>query len=259
MKPYWTAALSRVVISRTTTVWTFGSTCLPSSTMAQGDFCSELLATGACSKPNCNSRHDVTVCKPCGVVCYGADAYTAHTQHRKHLAKVTGRSGVFHCPLCKTNINGSRFWENHLRGRRHHRAAAASGVSPEIEPEEPVTLPGYIYCEVCDTNILKGEWNRHPNTPSHQRKLAFAKYEAVMDEAMKDKHGVELSHDGSGVDFGIVDVAIAQRGSSISVKVRNTVPSSRFTLLEVKLSLSSDSRVTSASVEINFTSSCQPN
>ncbi|OSX63564.1 hypothetical protein POSPLADRAFT_1045879 [Postia placenta MAD-698-R-SB12] len=130
-------------------------------------------------------------------------------------------------------------WTPHVRGKRHSRAAASQGVSPDVEPEEEAVKPGHTFCNVCARTLPQSKWNNHLTTPQHVRRMLFANYEAAFEEAEKNKHGTTVSHDDDGVNFGITEVPNAQQGVQIIVKIQNTVPLARITLVDAQLALKS--------------------
>jgi helicase MOV-10 len=83
------------------------------------------------------------------------------------------------------------------------------------------------------------------NGARHHRREQFQAFKSAFEEAEKDRHGVTLSHK-EGVDFGIVDLADAQRGVQKTVVLKTIVPSSRTRISDLKLHLAS-SRIRQAS------------
>ncbi|KAI0945600.1 hypothetical protein AcW1_001785 [Taiwanofungus camphoratus] len=93
-------------------------------------------------------------------------------------------------------------------------------------------------------------WNSHTSSRAHARKILFAHYEAAFEEAEKNKHGVTISHDHDGIDFGIVEVKCAELGVSLVVKAQNTVPLSKITLIGAKFTSMKAKAQSSFSVDI---------
>lgn len=63
-------------------------------------------------------------------------------------------------------------------------------------------------------------------------KEKFASFKVVLDDAEKDKHGITLDAE---FDFGIVEIPVATKGIVIRGTISITIPSSRITLIEIKL------------------------
>ncbi|OCH91262.1 P-loop containing nucleoside triphosphate hydrolase protein [Obba rivulosa] len=196
--------------------------------------CPNFLSTGSCPDSLCKLNHDIVLCKVCSVVCNSAEVYQAHLQGRKHRVRLNGASIQYHCPICKLNVVGVTDWEIHQQGKRHRRAAVLRGVSPNVDPEEAVPPPGAMWCSICNMNIPEKFWSTHPSSLRHKAKLKYAQYEAVIEEAMKDRHGIIVFHGDDDIDFGILETAAAHIGSSIAITIKNTVPSARITLVEAK-------------------------
>lgn len=190
--------------------------------------CTDILINGACTKAVCGDKHDVQICRHCGVVCYSTRMYEAHLGGQRHKNRISGINDNVHCSICDTNLSKSN-WEGHIHGKRHVRLASQQGVRLDVEPEEATTLPGFIYCPVCKSDVQEGMWNSHTSSRAHARKILFTHYEAAFEEAEKNKHGVTISHDHDGIDFGIAEVKCAELGVSLVVKAQNTVPLSKIT------------------------------
>lgn len=154
----------------------------------------------------------------------------------RHHKRVSGATESFYCSVCQTNAPAGNGWTTHIRGRKHTTLANHQGVDPDIQPEEASIPTGHLHCNVCNVTVLQGAWITHVNSRSHARKSLVASYEAAFEEASKNKHGIDVSHEEDGLDFDIVDVADAPRGVSMTLTVKNTVPTSRVTLLNAKFS-----------------------
>ncbi|EMD34731.1 hypothetical protein CERSUDRAFT_54531 [Gelatoporia subvermispora B] len=198
--------------------------------------CPTFLSTGSCPDTTCRLKHDIILCKLCGIVCTNARVYEIHLRGKKHRRRASGHSTVYHCPICGINATGPTVWQSHQQGKQHQGNAKRLGISADVEPEEEVTPPGFVWCSICNANTPDHLWAAHPNSPRHKAKLKYAKYEAVIEEAMKDKHGIVVSGRDDGIDFGIVEPAVAQIGDSATITVSNTVPSSKVHLVEAKFS-----------------------
>ncbi|KAH9948069.1 P-loop containing nucleoside triphosphate hydrolase protein [Amylocystis lapponica] len=200
--------------------------------------CAELLSTGACVKVACRSSHDVKICRLCGIVCYSTQLYNQHLTDRRHVNRVNGVSNLLHCSICAVNVSGSYCWGLHIEGRRHKGLASQRGIDPDVQPEEALTPPGYLHCNVCRIDIHEGAWSSHATTRAHQRRAMFAAYDSAFEEAERDKNGVTISPGEEGLDFGFVELPDAHSGTAALLKVENTVPTSKVRLAEVKLSSS---------------------
>ena len=205
--------------------------------------CPQLLLNGACVDEGCSYRHNVQICRPCGVICYNDRTYQLHNTSQRHLKRLSGSSGSFHCTVCQTNVPAGAGWAMHIRGRKHATLARQQGVDPDVLPEEASIPLGHTHCNVCNLSVPQRMWASHVETRSHVRKALVAAYEAAFEEASKNKHGIDVSHEDDGLDFDIVDVADASRGVTMTLTVRNTVPTSRITLLKAKFSSPSSSYV----------------
>ncbi|KAH9943568.1 P-loop containing nucleoside triphosphate hydrolase protein [Amylocystis lapponica] len=216
--------------------------------------CPNLFATGTCTKQSCDYRHNVKICRPCGVVCYSAGVYDAHLRDRRHQKVIDGLSTVLHCSVCNINVVGLAGWTTHVQGNHHSTVAEQRGLSPDTEPEKAVALPGFVRCNVCHKDVSEEHWARHSSTRSHRGKVAFVAFEAASEEAGRNKHGITLSHD-KGVDFGIVEVKDSLGGVSVTLEAQNIAASSRVTLVEARLSSAASNKASSFSVSLEVTPS----
>lgn len=207
--------------------------------------CPTLLTTGVCSDPGCNLKHDLHICRTCAVVSLSAEIHQIHLSGKRHQRALRGQTVIVTCPICNVNISGSRTWKQHIESKRHARKAEAAGLAAsDIQPVEPTHQAGHVYCTVCKIFILEQHWPIHPSSKLHQRKLRYARFEAAFEEAAKDKHGISVSHQTGGLDFGVTEVALAQNGVSLNLDVTNSVPLSKVVLnkVEVKCPLQRTSR-----------------
>ncbi|EGO03415.1 hypothetical protein SERLA73DRAFT_25978, partial [Serpula lacrymans var. lacrymans S7.3] len=127
-------------------------------------------------------------------------------------------------------------WDHHLSGVRHRKCATRKGVSADVQPVTLDTVSGHVYCGICDRHIPRNSWSHHPQNPLHLKKQKVVAFKTVLEEAVKDKHGIIVSED---VDFGIVDVQRANQGVIRTLTIQNTVPSAQITIVKAKLSSSS--------------------
>ena len=63
----------------------------------------------------------------------------------------------------------------------------------------------------------------------------FVAYRTAFEEAEQDKNGVVVSHDENGIDFGIVEPSVAENGVNTFLEVKNDVPASQITIIELKV------------------------
>jgi len=206
--------------------------------------CPNVLASGICSNPHCQLNHNLMVCEPCGFIAANANLYNAHVRGKKHKRKVSGRSGVAYCYICKKNISaGMPGWDVHIAGQKHVACAVEQGLAPNIEPEEATANDGERNCRICQQVVRGAAWNQHLLSFGHQRKETFAKYKAALDEAEKDKNGVSIE----GIfDFDFVDPAVGALGLQSTVTIKTSLPFSKSVLVEAKLASSQGARVSTS-------------
>lgn len=141
----------------------------------------------------------------------------------------------------KKNIDAGTFgWDHHLTSRKHVARAKAQALAPNIEPEEPTGNDDERNCRICQQLIRGGAWNQHLLSSKHQRKEAFTKYKAALDEAEKDKNGVSI---GGIFDFDFVDPAAGAMGLQSTLTIKTSLPFSKSVLVEAKLASSQGVRV----------------
>ncbi|KZT68330.1 RNA helicase [Daedalea quercina L-15889] len=203
--------------------------------------CPQLLLNGACAVDGCEYRHNVQICRPCGAICYSAAFYRAHCASQRHKKRLSGAVGAFFCSICQTNVPSGDGWAVHIRGKKHVGLASQQGIDPNVQPEETTTPIGHVHCNECSLAVPQERWTTHVNSRSHGRKSLVASYEAAFEEAGKNKHGIDVTHENDGLDFGIIDVEDASRGVATVLTVRNTVPTSKVVLVNAKFSSTSPS------------------
>lgn len=197
--------------------------------------CPQLEAHGACTNPLCTGYHDIHLCELCGIFCASTKWHEAHLASKKHRRKLAGLGGQYHCTICGTSVSGHKSWVQHVQGKRHCRNAKNMGVLPEVAPAIPESLPGNVFCGVCDKQVPESLWPSHPQSLEHRRKEGYTAFKTALEEAEKDKHGIVLS---KGLDFGIMENADAARGALQTLTIESTVPSSRVIIKKVSLSSS---------------------
>lgn len=204
--------------------------------------CPNVLAAGSCQDASCKRNHDVYICSGCSVVSFSEKDHQAHYKDLRHRKLVEGQSQQFYCTICKTIVTGLTVWKSHIGGKPHKAAASRQGLHPDIEPEEPgADVPGHIFCSTCNHYVLQADFDRHSSTRTHARKLQVDTIQAALDEATKDKHGVTISP--QKLDSGVVDIAKANVGATLTVTIKTTVPQACVDLVETKLSPKTHSRV----------------
>ncbi|KAI0062693.1 P-loop containing nucleoside triphosphate hydrolase protein [Artomyces pyxidatus] len=203
------------------------------------EVCPTLRSTGSCSDDTCPFRHDVVLCEPCQLVFEEPSLYDAHVQTKQHKNKVTGVGKTYFCPTCKKTVMGAHNWALHLRGRAHLFATERQQVPVDVDPEEVPVLPGQVLCDLCNFVVDADRWEEHIKRLGHRKKEQFVAFKTAFDDASKDQHGVSISHVEGGVDMDIVEVVDAQRGVSVDLVVKTTVPSSRLRVSQLKLASTS--------------------
>ena len=184
------------------------------------------------------------VCEPCGFIAANANLYKAHVRGKKHKSKVSGRGGIAYCAICKKNIGaGMPGWSLHVAGQKHVALAMAQGLAPNIEPEEATANDGERNCGICQQFVRGVAWGQHLLSFKHQRKEAFTKYKAALDEAEKDKNGVSIE----GIfDFDFVDPAMGAMGLQSTMTIKTSLPFSKSVLVEAKLASSQGARASTS-------------
>jgi len=167
--------------------------------------------------------------------------YNAHVRGKKHQRKVSGRTGMACCQLCRKNIDGGTLgWDQHVASRKHVARAKAQALAPNIDPEEAAVNDGQRNCSICQQFVRGAAWNQHLLSIQHQRKEAFTKYKAA---AEKDKNGVSIE----GIfDFDFVDPTVGAMGLQSTVTIKTSLPLSKSVLVETKLASSQGARVSTS-------------
>jgi helicase MOV-10 len=195
--------------------------------------CPELQSHGACNDSSCQYRHDILLCEDCGIVCYSLSQYNAHISSKRHKRQISGARTFHRCPVCNVNFQGPDEWAKHVSGSGHRKKTARQGVSTVVEPEEAAATARSEYCTLCGIFVSRTLWTQHAQNSTHRKKEGFAAFKVTLEEAEKNKHGVTVSE---GLDFGIVRPADARSGVSLQFSMETTVPASRITVVEAKLS-----------------------
>ncbi|KAF7291968.1 RNA helicase [Mycena indigotica] len=207
--------------------------------------CPTLLSTGSCNDEACSHRHDVIRCEPCSWVFATRNAYNSHIAGKKHQRTVQGKTGqALYCPICDRTMVGmsSNNWSAHKRSFHHAQAAAAKGISPNITPEAAQEVPNHSHCTSCDIHVLNYDWVAHCATAKHRRREQYAVFQAALDEAEKDRHGISIS---GSFDFGLIALATAQSGLVVEGTVSNATPGSKVSLISMSLASDKNTRARS--------------
>lgn len=206
--------------------------------------CPNVLAHGACDDRSCAFSHTVITCDVCALVFKSSDNYKQHLTNNKHLSRASGRSVVSHCSVCNTNITGGQQqWKQHIKGRKHRDKATVLNVSPEVQPQIAVSTGKNIFCELCQSMVLKSSWNNHIKSDKHLSREAFTRYKSAVEEAEADKHDVTVE---GKFNFDFIPPEVARSGVRAVISVRTTQPFTKCNLLEFRLASSQGARVISS-------------
>ncbi|KAK2465578.1 hypothetical protein APHAL10511_002470 [Amanita phalloides] len=160
-----------------------------------------------------------------------AEALAGHSTGRRHKSCVSGRNVTLYCPICEINIDGGN-WASHKGGRSHVNRAADKGLSPDIEAQDGINVPGEKYCDLCKIAITNPRWGRHLNSQQHLRRKEFTSYQAAIDAAEKEKNGITVE---GNFDMGIVDLAQTSGTIRRSIILKMTTPDVRVKLTSWRL------------------------
>ncbi|KIY47323.1 RNA helicase [Fistulina hepatica ATCC 64428] len=158
-------------------------------------------------------------CEPCQRMFVSQEAYSGHLRSKNHVKETDG-AWLF-CPVCDIYVLGLRPWKEHVGGAKHVKAHVAKGMPPDVQPQEPRTVPGHEYCTTCRMHVPQHIWARHPSTPRHLKKAQSARYRSALDEAEKDKLGVVIEGEG---DFGVLSTTDGKKGQTKRLALRLTSP-----------------------------------
>ncbi|KAJ7150890.1 P-loop containing nucleoside triphosphate hydrolase protein [Mycena crocata] len=181
--------------------------------------CPHLLSKGVCESLSCPHRHNVSSCELCNLVFASPVEYELHTATKQHLNKVQGEFGaMLYCSVCRKYVSGQKNWVMHVASGRHAAVAVQNGRNPDLDPEEPESVPGHTLCTTCNSHIPDRNW------------------------AQKDKNGVSVS---GNFDFGIVDGPAAKAGIVIRPAIHNATPASKMSLISTTLASEKGARTQS--------------
>ncbi|KAJ3555412.1 hypothetical protein NM688_g2589 [Phlebia brevispora] len=212
--------------------------------------CSALLNKGFCPDiSTCQKRHDLPICQDCGIVCPDDKAFQMHLKGKRHRRQLAGQTTLLICPLCRIHLVGQNAWAQHIQTKKHRRLMKQQAILSQVQPVEAgEDVKAHEFCALCQTYVHVDAWAKHPNTKMHRRKLTFGAFEAALDEAAKDKHGITVSP--TEINFQVLQPAEAKVGVSLQVEAQGTVPLATVTLVEAKLSSSATRRATPFTIEI---------
>jgi hypothetical protein len=128
----------------------------------------------------------------------------------KHTMQQTA-SLFLRCDACQLHLFSNQSYEVH-RGTEGHRSAMARLASSHFI--DHATAGGVKHCVACDADIPLTQWPLHVQDANHAKRQRehSDRVDATLAEAELDKHGVMVSS-RDGIDFGMVDIEHASRGS----------------------------------------------
>lgn len=153
----------------------------------------------------------------------------AHLQDRRHYNCVSGRSVLYYCSLCKTNL-ASANWDQHIGGVKHQTRAILYNVAPDVEPLQGGDVGNQRYCNICKQATPSRRWEGHQRSPKHQMREKYALYRAALDEAEKDKNGIVVE---GNFDFDFVDPTDAAVGVHSTIFLKTATPNLRVRLISL--------------------------
>lgn len=123
----------------------------------------------------------------------------------------------------------------HINGQRHIGRLRLQGNS--VHPDQVIVIDtqGSYECEVCEGTFWAKK-NAHIRSERHRKKERFLAIRATLDEAEKDKHGVEVLPAGrNAFDFGILD---RNKAGNIPIAISLTDPQLSIILVSAGVSSS---------------------
>lgn len=204
-----------------------------SASMATQSNCPNVLANGTCEVHACPHIHTIFTCEPCGFVFQSSDLYDIHLKTNKHHSKISGRSVVSYCSICKANVTGGHTqFQQHTQGRKHQSKALSEGVSPDVTPQPATTTSSSTACDLCQIMVHTLFWNMHLSSRLHKSREEFTRYMTAVEQSETDKNGVVVE---GTFDFGFIDPPVAQAGKTTIVNIKTSQPFSTSVLLGAKL------------------------
>jgi hypothetical protein len=140
---------------------------------------------------------------------------------------------LFRVPLQRECANISNF----LTSIRSSQAVAFH-IRPYME-----------FCDICQCDVPGGGWDLHVRGKAHCRNASM-RASTVLQSAHRDKNGISVSSQDSGLDFGVVEPGrVSQTSKSFTLKV--TIDSAEFMVLDPQWT-SSSSSVGAGTACVNF-------
>lgn len=197
--------------------------------------CPNVLAEGFCSRPNCLYLHDALSCDACAMVFESPASLQSHMSSSKHRKRVAapplfGRCSI--CPHIVMNWGFPGLWDIHCRGRKHRSRAQTLKQDPATaEIISPAASIANV-CDLCKVTVYDRDKINHQAGATHQRRVAFMRYNAAKSNAEADKNGIEI--EGVG-DFGVVDPSTARAGVQVTLTIQASSPKNATILLGCRL------------------------
>ncbi|KAF8520941.1 P-loop containing nucleoside triphosphate hydrolase protein [Hysterangium stoloniferum] len=205
--------------------------------------CPNILSQGVCIDASCGFEHDVHPCNTCRIICTDPKALEVHLSGKRHSKRVRSLNCPHpsFCKICDVSLSSPWTYPQHIQGRNHLALLAEKQNNPttddgeSTDPDVPVVPLGHVRCDICDISLSSRFWSAHRTGINHRKKERFATLQAALEEAEKDKHGVELTAEGEdGLDFGLIE-SDSQSSKSINVKVLLTTPE-KIDITEIRFS-----------------------
>lgn len=209
--------------------------------------CSELILIGKCTRVVCPFKHDLSLfCRQCSYSSYTPSQAKHHKKTKEH--KEISRRCAAYCKLCYEPLGGGEAaWGNHCKSERHQAAALRSPdwFDPPFPSYKETTTPaeGHVRCEICHADVLHEEWESHVGLAAHRIKWLMTVVprrvvQRMLRETSRDAL-VTVSHT-QGLDFGIVDVGVRNRGTTIQKGLTLTVHSGSIRIESARITSSID-------------------
>ncbi|RDX46185.1 P-loop containing nucleoside triphosphate hydrolase protein [Lentinus brumalis] len=219
--------------------------------------CPDALFGGGCTVPNCPKAkyHSVKFCDLCAAICFSSAAYSSHvggTNHRRRAAATASAipDTWIHCPVCDIQVLGPVVWKDHVLGGQHAKRSARQDLAPEdvqfvVPPESQ-----YKSCALCKEAVPIRRWRGHVASPSHTRREGHALLRSTFERSAQNRNGLTISHEESGLDFGVVGLEGAIAGIQAEVSISASTPTS---ILRVEISCNVGQDASPFSVDVTET------
>ncbi|KAI0691003.1 P-loop containing nucleoside triphosphate hydrolase protein [Cerioporus squamosus] len=128
--------------------------------------------------------------------------------------------------VCDIQVLGPVVWKDHILGGPHSRRSASHGVAPE--DVQPVVPPESQYksCALCKEAVPIRRWRGHVASASHTRREGHALLRSTFERSAQNRNGLSISHEDSGLDFGVVSLEDAIAGVQVNVSISASTPAS---------------------------------